>query len=144
VAIELATAGTHATDGQPVSGRTASALAAAIGREVSLSSHRAHQLTDDDLVADVVVAMEAAQVRAVRRTHPGAADRLATLALLARELPCDPRSLSARVASMSLAAREPDDRDDVADPAGGGDEQYAATMASLTGLCGELAPRITS
>jgi low molecular weight protein-tyrosine phosphatase len=142
-AIELATAGTHATTGQPVSARTSTSLAGVLGHEVSLSAHRAHQLTEADLdEADLVVAMEAAQVRAVRRTHATAADRVATLAVLASELPRDARPLAARVAAMSLATRDPDDSGDVADPAGGDDEAYEATMASLVALCSELARRL--
>jgi len=143
VAIELATAGTHATEGQPVSARTTTSLSAALGRSVSLGAHRARQLTAEELDGtDLVVAMEAAQVRAVRRTHPTAAERVATLTLLARELPCDGRGLASRVASMSLDAREPDDHDDIVDPAGAGDEVYLATMEALVDRCGEFARRL--
>ncbi|HEV3212729.1 MAG TPA: hypothetical protein VGZ03_04960 [Acidimicrobiales bacterium] len=141
--IELATAGTHATTGQPVSARTSAALAATLGSAVALGAHRAHQLTEGDLdAADVVVAMEAAQVRAVRRAHPPAAGKVASLALLARELPRDPRPVAVRVASMHLADREPDDDDDVVDPAGGDDDAYAAVIAALVELCGELSDRL--
>ena len=142
VEIELSSAGTHATAGQPVSARTTTSLGRALGREVALGAHRAHQLTESDLdETDLVVVMEAAQVRLVRRTYRAAADRTAALTVLARELPCDDRPLAVRVASMALAAREPDDLDDVDDPAGGGDEAYDATMAVLVERCGELARR---
>lgn len=143
VDVEVATAGTHATEGQHVSSRTESSLSSAIGAPVTLSSHRAHQLTDDDVArADLVVAMEAAQVRALRRTCPGAAGKAATLGLLARELPDAGGALPARVASMALEDRDPDDRDDVEDPAGGDDAAYEATMTTLVELCAQLARRL--
>jgi len=142
VPIELTSAGTHATTGQPVSARTATSLAEALDHPVALGAHRAHQLTEDDLDdADVIVAMEAAQVRAARRALPSAAWKVATLRLLARELPRVALPVGERVASLALADREPDDSDDVVDPAGGDDAAYAATMAVLAELCGELARR---
>jgi protein-tyrosine phosphatase len=143
VDVEVVTAGTHATEGQHVSSRTEASLATALGAPVSLSTHRAHQLADDDVErADLVVAMEAAQVRVLRRTHAGAAGKIATLGLLARELPEGGGALPARVAAMALADRDPDDHDDVTDPAGGDDAAYAATMAVLSELCAQLARRL--
>jgi protein-tyrosine phosphatase len=145
VDVEVTTAGTHATEGQHVSSRTESSLAVAIGANVALSSHRAHQLTDADVArADLIVAMEAAQVRTLRRTHKDAASKAATLGLLARELPDAGGPLAARVAAMQLSDREPDDRDDVADPAGGDDAAYEATMADLVERCAQLAQRLCS
>jgi protein-tyrosine-phosphatase len=143
VAIEVASAGTHATTGQPVSARTSSSLAAALGHPVALGSHRARQLSESDLGdADIIIAMEAAQVRAVRRALPEAACKAATLTLLARELPRDDRPVAERVASLALADREPDAHDDVMDPAGGDDVAYAATTAVLVQLCEALAHRL--
>ncbi|HEV3327896.1 MAG TPA: hypothetical protein VGZ33_00725 [Acidimicrobiales bacterium] len=141
--VEVVTAGTHATEGQHVSSRTETSLATAMGAPVRLSSHRAHQLADDDVErADLVVAMEAAQVRVLRRTYAAAAGKVATLGLLARELPEEGGALPARVAAMALADRDPDDQDDVADPAGGDDAAYDATMAVLLELCAQLARRL--
>ena len=69
---EVASAGTHATEGQPVSPKTLVALSDALGAPVTMSAHRAHQLTDEDVAwAQLIVTMEAAQVRALRRWHPG-------------------------------------------------------------------------
>jgi len=142
-AVDVTSAGTHATEGQHVSARTVTSLASVLAQPVTLSTHRAHQLTADDVeAADLIVAMEAAQVRAVRRTHPGAAEKAGTLGLLARELPEGGRTLDARVAAMSLAACTPDDADDVLDPAGGDDAVYVATMTDLVELCAQLARRI--
>lgn len=141
--VKVASAGTHATEGQHVSLRTESSLANATGTPVALRTHRAHQLTDDDVAqADLVVTMEASQVRALRRAHVGAAGKVATLGYLARELPDGDGALEVRVAAMSLADRTPDDDDDVADPAGGDEAAYDATMAALVELCAQLAARL--
>ena len=143
LAIEVRTAGTHASDGQPASARTRTALEAVLGHAVALGAHRSHQLDDEDVAwADLIVAMEASQVRFVRRAHPDGASRTATLAALAAGLPRDGRPLSQRVAAMDLAARDDSTADDVADPAGGDEAVYVATMRELVELCGLLMVRL--
>ncbi len=140
---EVVSAGTHATEGQPVSPKTLAALSDALEAPVSMSAHRAHQLTDEDeRWAELIDTMEAAQVRALRRWHPEAAGRVATLALLAGALPEAPPDLGARVRAMALEGIEFDDRDDVADPAGGDEATYAEMMTTLVTQCGELARRL--
>ena len=121
------------------------ALANATGTPVALRTHRAHQLTDDDVAwADLVVTMEASQVRALRRAHVGAAAQGRDARLLARELPDGPTAPS-RCASRRWPSRTatPDDDDDVEDPAGGDDAAYDATMAALVELlrAARCAPR---
>jgi protein-tyrosine-phosphatase len=143
VPVALRSVGTHATDGQPVSLRTRAALARVLGHTVDLDAHRAKLLDGDDLAwADLVVAMEASQVRALRRTHHESAARLATLTTLAAHLPADPRPLGERVAALQLADRFPVDDEDVADPAGGDDEAYDAAMRALVERCDALRRRL--
>jgi protein-tyrosine-phosphatase len=143
VDVEIISAGTHATEGQPASPKTLVALSDALGAPVSMSTHRAHQLTDDDVAwADLIVTMEAAQVRALRRWHPEASGKVATLALLAATLPGGPDDLATRVGLMALEDRDPDDGEDVADPAGGDAATYAEMMVTLVASCGELAGRL--
>jgi protein-tyrosine-phosphatase len=143
VAIELRTAGTHATDGQPTSARTRRALEAMHGDAPTLVAHRSRALTEADLEwADLVIAMEASQVRFVRRRHPEAAGRAATIAVLAHGLPADDRVLATRIAVMGLAALEDGGASDVIDPAGGDDATYAATVDELAELCGRLRVRL--
>ncbi|HTX62993.1 MAG TPA: hypothetical protein VMD28_05110, partial [Acidimicrobiales bacterium] len=101
VEMTVTTAGTHAVDGLPVGARTLAALrtipemATAPGdtagppapRGSGVHGHRSSQLGDHHVRhAGLVVAMEAMHVRHVRRTHPEAAARTATLRWLAREL----------------------------------------------------------
>jgi protein-tyrosine phosphatase len=144
IAIELRTAGTHATDGQPVSERTVTAFEKVAGRQDSMGSHRARQLSDVDVEwADLIIAMEDSQVRFVRRLHPGASDHVATLGSLATDFPVDGRRFADRVASLRLAQRGDFGEGDVEDPAGGDDAAYERTMAALVEQCGELARRIS-
>jgi protein-tyrosine phosphatase len=141
--LDLRTAGTHVTDGQPASARTASALNIVTGANYSLASHRARQLRESDVEwADLIIAMEDSQVRFVRRSHPAAADHVGTLTILASELPADGRRLADRVASLDLARREGDGDGDIEDPAGGDDAAYQRAMRVLVERCDELARRL--
>jgi len=138
--IHVSTAGTHAIEGRPVSSRTRAALEA-LG--LSAPGHRSHQLVDDDLVdAAVVVAMEGDHVRYVRRRHPGAAARTATLRRLCRDLPGGGSPLVERVAALDLASVDPEPWEDVADPAGHDEETFVACARELDVLVTSLAPRL--
>lgn len=138
--IRVTTAGTHVVEHQPMSIRTREALAA-VGLDAS--HHRSRQLTDHDIEqADLVVAMAAEHVRFIRRRHPVGATRTATIAWLARHLPPGPAPLSERVAELDLAGVDPEEQGDVADPAGGTDEDYAACARQLSVLVSELAARL--
>ena len=138
--VRITTAGTHVIERQPVSLRTRDALHA-VGLNVSV--HRSHQLTDADVEqADVIVAMAAEHVRYVRRRHPSGAARTATVRWLARHLLGGPDPLPARVARLELASVDPAAQGDVADPAGGDEEDYAGCVRVLTELIAELAPRL--
>ena len=142
--LEVATAGTHTVDGQPVSLRTRAALGAVDPlADVPVGRHRSHQLTGADLDrADLVVAMEADHVRYVRRRHAAAAGRTATLRRLCAELAPGPAPLAARLDALSLASVELHADEDVADPAGRDEEVYVGCAIELWGLCRELAARL--
>ena len=135
--VRVATAGTHVVEHQPMSVRTRAALAS-VG--VDPPSHRSRQITDAHLEdAALVVAMAAEHVHFVRRRHPGAAARTATIAWLARHLPPGPSPLTGRVGAMALEDVDPEIQGDVADPAGGTDEDYRQCARQLKVLVGELA-----
>lgn len=142
--LRVATAGTLAVDGQPASGRTRSALAGVPGLgHLRLSDHRSRQVDPAGLDrADLVVGMEADHVRYVRRHHPDAAARTATIRHLSHVLLPPPPGLRARVAALDLAGLVLDDAGDVADPAGGDDAAYAACAAELWALCQVLVARL--
>jgi protein-tyrosine phosphatase len=139
-AVRILTAGTHVVENQPTSRRTRDALAL-VGLDVS--AHRSRQITEADLdAAHLVVAMAAEHVSYVRRRHPRASDRTATVSWLARHLPPGPAPLADRVASLALSDLDPADEGDVDDPAGGDDAAYAACAVRLSALVAELAPRL--
>jgi protein-tyrosine phosphatase len=134
--IRVTTAGTHAINGQPMSMRTRAAIESIDGLAgVHLGRHRSRQLRDEDMVsADLVVTMEADHVRYIRRHHPEAADRTATLKRFARSLHAGPEPLSTRVAQLSLADVELDDEEDVDDPAGREDAIYVTCAQEIWAL----------
>jgi protein-tyrosine-phosphatase len=142
--VRLVTAGTHTVDGQPMSMRTRAALVDIPElADVPVARHRSHQLAAADLDdAAVVIAMEADHVRYVRRRHPEAAGRTATIRRLVRDLPDGPEPLADRLTHLELATVELEADEDVLDPAGGDDVTYHDCARQLWGLCQELAPRL--
>jgi protein-tyrosine-phosphatase len=140
----VATAGTHVGEGQPMGMRTRAALATIPElAEAPVHRHRSHQLAEADLErADVVVSMEADHVRYVRRHHPSAAGRTATLRRLCRDLEPGPAPLAARLRALDLATMPLGPDEDVLDPAGGDEEDYVACAAELWTLCQELVTRL--
>ena len=142
--LRVVTAGTHTVDGQPMSIRTRNALSSIeeLG-ELAVSGHRSRQMGDIDAEhSDLVVAMEADHVRYVRRRHPQAAGRTATLRRLTLDLPPPPPPLAERVAALALESLPADEAEDVLDPAGGDEATYVACASELWGLCKTLIDRI--
>jgi protein-tyrosine-phosphatase len=136
------TAGTHVIEGQPMSWRTKEAL----GRlGFSADGHRSHQVDDADLRhADLVVAFEGWHVQYLRRTHPSAAARTATLRRWVRDLPAGSRSLADRIRALDLAAAGPDPWEDLDDPAGGDLDVVAACAERVLELTTVLASVLTT
>lgn len=140
LAVRVTTAGTHVVEHQPVSIRTRHALAA-VG--LHASAHRSRQLTDDDVrAADMVVAMASEHVSYVRRRHPAGAGRTATLHFWAQNLPVGASPLTQRVTELDLASLDPDEQGNVADPAGGDEEDYVTCARDLVVLIDELVVRL--
>ena len=142
--IEVVSAGTHVVEGQPMSMRTRAALGSIPAlAELSVGGHRSKQLTAAQLEpADLVVAMESDHVRFVRRHHPGAASRCATLRRLCLDLHRSDGALETRVAALDLAELPLDPTEDVADPAGGDVDAYVACAAELWLLTEHLVRRL--
>ncbi|MDA8275668.1 MAG: hypothetical protein M0029_09880 [Actinomycetota bacterium] len=138
--LAVRTAGTHVVEGQPMSRRTRDALEAVGGRA---DGHRSHQVTDDDVAgADLVVAMAGEHVAYVRRRHPAASVRTATIRRLCRDLPAAPGPLAERLSALRLDEVELEPWEDVPDPAGGDDDEYLACAVELADLTAELAIRL--
>jgi len=138
--LHIVTAGTHSIDGQPMGLRTRTALSALPELAgATFTGHRSRQVHEADLVrADLVVVMEADHVRFVRRLFPQAAPRTASMRRLCQDLAPPPPDLGERVAALDLADAPLSDDDDVTDPAGRDELVYAACVAELWDLCGQL------
>jgi protein arginine phosphatase len=136
----VTTAGTLVVEGQPMSWRTKAALDS-VG--LAVPSHRSRQASDAELRhAALVIALAPEHVHWVRRTHPGAAPRTATLRRLARDLPTHDAPLPDRVASLDLANVELGDWEEVVDPGGGDADDFAACAAEVVDLVAALTPRL--
>lgn len=136
----VTTAGTLVVEGQPMSWRTKAALDA-VGLEAP--HHRSRQATAADLRhASLVIALAPEHVHWVRRTHPDAAPRTATLRRLARDLPDDGSPLAERIATLRLADVVLGEWEEVVDPGGGHADVFAACAAEVVDLVAALAPRL--
>ena len=132
------TAGTLVVEGQPMSWRTRAALES-VG--VAIPDHRSRQAPATDLShAELVIALAPEHVEWVRRSHPAAADRTATLRRLARDLRPGPAPLAARVRALSLAEVALEPWEEVIDPGGGDAETFARCAVEVTELVRTLAP----
>ena len=138
--VRILTAGTHVVEGQPMGRRTRDALSMAGYRA---DGHRSHQLTDSDVEsADLIMAMAGEHVAYIRRWHPGAASRTASIKRLCRDLPGGPAPLGERIRSLGLVDVTIEAWEDVEDPAGGEDEAYLACAKELADLCDGLLGRL--
>lgn len=136
----VSTAGTLVVEGQPMSWRTKAALD---GVGLSAPLHRSRQADAADLAqAVLVIALAPEHVHWVRRTHPSAASRTATLRRLARDLPAGPGLLAERIERLSLATVELGEWEEVIDPGGGDAEQFASCAVEVVDLVAQLAPRL--
>jgi protein-tyrosine-phosphatase len=138
--LHIVTAGTHTIDGQPMGLRTRTALTGIPELTgVNFTHHRSRQVHESDLrKAELVVVMEADHVRFVRRQHPEAAARTATIRRLCEDLPPGPPTLAERVAKLKLSEADLSEADDVTDPAGHDADVYAACVAELWELSRRL------
>jgi protein-tyrosine-phosphatase len=129
----VVTAGTMVIEGMPMSWRTRDALKE-LG--VTVPAHRSRQLTDADArEADVIVCFETFHVAYVRRTHPEAAWKTATIRRLVRDLP----GVKGDIAALGLADVELEDWENVEDPAGGELGVIVACAQEVAALVDELA-----
>ena len=140
--LHVTTAGTHVIEHQPMSRRTRAAL-----DELGLAAerHRSRQVRESDLAdADIVVGLERAHIAWIRRLHPEAAAKTATLRRLCRDLPDAPgATLAERISALGLADVELEDWEDVDDPAGGEVDVFLVCARDLRDLVTALTPCLT-
>ena len=138
--LRVTTSGTHVIEGMPMSWRTRDAIAS-LGLPVP--EHRSRQATAQELdTADLVIALAREHVTWMRRVHPRAAPRTATLKRLARDLPADGSALFERLARMRLHEVALEPWEDVVDPAGGDLDVFLACAREIADLLHELTPRL--
>jgi protein-tyrosine phosphatase len=136
--LEITTAGTHVIEGMPMSWRTRSALE---GLELGAPTHRSTQLRDIHAKsADLIVGLAGEHVAYVRRVHPEAAARTATLRRLARDFPLASGGFRERLDALDLASIELEPWEDVIDPAGGELPEFEACARDIHQLLNDLAP----
>jgi protein-tyrosine-phosphatase len=136
----ITTAGTLVVEGQPMSWRTRAAIES-VGLDVP--EHRSRQATGAELArAELVIALAPEHVHWVRRAHPEAGARTATLRRLVRDLRPAPPSLAQRVALLHLDAVDLGPWEEVVDPGGGDADRFAACAVEVTDLVADLAPRL--
>jgi protein-tyrosine phosphatase len=140
-AARITTAGTHVVEGQPMSWRTRAALE---GAGLAVDGHRSRQIRQRDLDgADLVVGLAREHVEHIRRRHPSAAPRTATLRRLCRDLPGTTGTLSERLQALHLEEIELEPWEDVDDPAGGEVEDFHGVAAEIVELVAGLERELT-
>jgi protein-tyrosine-phosphatase len=138
--IRVTTSGTHVIEGMPMSWRTRDAIAS-LGLPVPV--HRSRQATAEELDnADLVIALAREHVMWMRRVHPTAAARTATLKRLARDLPMDGAPLWERLARMRLHQVQLEPWEDVLDPAGGDVDVFIDCAREIADLLHEVIPKL--
>jgi protein-tyrosine-phosphatase len=136
----VTTSGTHVIEGMPMSWRTRDAIASL---DIPVPDHRSRQATVAELDrADLVIALAREHVAWMRRVHPRAAARTATLKRLARDLPDGPGPLSARLVPMRLHEVALEPWEDVVDPAGGDLDVFLACAREIADLLHDMIPRL--
>jgi protein-tyrosine-phosphatase len=127
-------------EGMPMSWRTRDAIAS-LG--LPIPDHRSRQATVQELdSADLVIALAREHVLWMRRVHPKAAPRTATLKRLARDLTDDGTPLADRLAHMRLHEVELEPTEDVLDPAGGDLEVFLDCAQEIAELLHAVIPRL--
>ena len=137
--LQVTTSGTHVIEGMPMSWRTRDAISS-LGLPVP--DHRSRQATAHELdTADLVIALAREHVQWMRRVHPTAAPRTATLKRLARDLP-DEGPLFERVARMRLHEVQLEPGEDVLDPAGGDLDVFLECAREIADLLAVVIPKL--
>ena len=137
----VVTAGTMVIEGLPMSWRTRHALEE-LG--VTVPAHRSRQLSDADARdADLIVCFETFHVEYIRRTHPEAAAKTATIRRLVRDLPSASGSLASRIGDLDLGNVALEEWENVEDPAGGELDVIVACAKEVAALVDQLASTLS-
>lgn len=137
--LSVVTAGTLTVNGQPISWRTRTAL-----DRVGLAApgHTSQQIERHHVEsADMIMALAPEHVEWIRREHPDAAWKTATLKRLERDL-APTGDLGERIRSLELHTVQLEPWEEVVDPGGGEVEDFIACAFEVVDLLGRLIDRL--
>ena len=139
--VRVTSAGTHSIPGLPMSTRTRTALAS---HDVVDLAHRSDQL-DQAMVdeATLIAIFEPMHLSYMRKKHPEADHKVASLPRLVRDLENGPATdLAERVAALELGTTEYEAWEEIVDPAGGDLPVFEAAAADIDALITGFCPKI--
>ena len=141
-AVHITSAGTHSIPGLPMSARTRTALA---GFGVVDKNHLSTQL-EQTMVdqASVIAIFEPMHLSYMRKKHPEASSKVASLPRLARDLAAGaPETLEQRLSALALDNHVFEDWEEVIDPAGGDlpvfEDSATEIHALISAFCTKIA-----
>lgn len=139
--VDITSAGTHSIPGLPMSTRTRTAL---VAFDVVDKDHRSAQL-EQPMVdqATLIAIFEPMHLSYMRKKHPEANDKVASLPRLARDLaPGSPETLQERLSALQLTNHDFESWEEVIDPAGGDLPVFENSAAEIQALITELHTKI--
>lgn len=137
--LDVVTAGTLSVDGQPISWRTREAL-----QRVGLAAphHRSQQIERHHVeAAGLVIALAPEHVEWMRREHPDAAWRTATLKRLERDLPSE-GTMADRMRRLALESVRLEPWEEVVDPGGGEVDDFITCAFEVVDVLERLVDRL--
>lgn len=143
--LDVRSAGTLVLEGHPMGMRTRAAMAR---HNLVDHSHRSRQFRATDAAdADLVAVMEPLHLHWMRRNLRDAAPITGSLRRLARDLAppqtnADKADLARRVRSLRLETLDPEPWEEVADPGGGDQDDFARCCDELRLLVAQLHQRL--
>ena len=140
-AVQITSAGTHSIPGLPMSTRTRSALA---DFGVIDNDHRSTQLEQPMVDQAAVVAIfEPMHLSYMRKKHPEADHKVASLPRLAQQLADGTAdTLTRRMASLALESHEFEPWEEVIDPAGGDLPVFENSAAEIHALISAFCAKV--
>lgn len=136
--LDVVTAGTLTVNGQPISWRTREALSRV---DLSAPHHRSQQIERHHVeAADLVIALAPEHVEWIRREHPDAAWRTATLKRLARDYPST-GAMTERLRNLQLDSISLESWEEVVDPGGGEVEDFITCAFEVVEVLDQLIER---
>jgi protein-tyrosine-phosphatase len=142
-AVNITSAGTHSIPGLPMSTRTRTALAGfGVVDKDHLSAQLEQTMVDE---ASVIAIFEPMHLSYMRKKHPDANSKVASLPRLARDLAVGaPETLEHRLAALALDSHVFEDWEEVIDPAGGDLQVFEDSAAEIHALISVFCTKIAA